>query len=62
LTVTGYSVETLIPRFLPYTAKSALGATLGGGRRDWIIKAYLKFPLLWKIFGQQTFVIGRLPS
>ena len=62
LSVTGYSIETLIQRFLPYTAKSALGATLGGGRRDWIIETYLKVPLLWRIFGQQTFVIGRLPS
>jgi SAM-dependent methyltransferase len=62
LTVTGYAVETLIPRFLPYTAKSVLGARLGGGRRDWLVKVYLKLPFLWKIFGQQTFVIGRLPS
>ncbi len=62
LIVTGYSIDTVIPRFLPYTAKSALGRVVGGGGRGFLIKAYLKMPLLWRVFGQQTFVIGRLPS
>jgi SAM-dependent methyltransferase len=60
LSVTGYTIDTMIPRFLPYTAKSKLGKAVGGGDRDWLVRAYLKFPLLWRIFGQQTFVVAHI--
>jgi SAM-dependent methyltransferase len=58
LEVSGFQIEKLIPRFLPYTAKSKTGsiAELGGGA---LVSLYLKMPLLWRFFGQQTFVVAR---
>ena len=58
LEVSGYRVEKVINRFLPYTAKSRLGRLIGGNR-DWPIRLYLRLPFLWKLFGQQTFVVAR---
>lgn len=58
LEITGFSVDKLIPRFLPYTARSKAGHLAGGDRTEFIVKTYLKFPLLWKFFGAQTFAIG----
>lgn len=58
LEISGFDVVRVIPRFLPYTAKSRLGR-LGSGR--WaasIVKWYLRMPLLWRIFGQQAFVVA----
>ncbi len=52
LDITGFSVETLIPRFLPYTVKSKLGKCSG------LIGLYLKLPFVWRFFGQQTFVVA----
>lgn len=63
LDITGFKVNRLIPRFLPYTAKSKLGRicllkigqiTLG----ELIVLTYLRMPFLWRIFGQQTFVVA----
>ncbi len=46
----GFIVKEWIPRFLPYTTKSRLPAG------DLFIKLYLKIPVLWKIFGKQSFL------
>jgi 2-polyprenyl-3-methyl-5-hydroxy-6-metoxy-1,4-benzoquinol methylase len=51
-------VEKLIPRFLPYTAKSSLGRAVGGGGSR-LVSWYLRLPFLWRIFGQQTLLIAR---
>lgn len=59
LEVTGFTIERMIPRFLPYTAKSGLGS-LVGKNSDWIIRLYLRLPILWKFFGKQTFVVARV--
>ncbi|MCC6954297.1 MAG: class I SAM-dependent methyltransferase [Deltaproteobacteria bacterium] len=59
LEVTGFKVERMIPRFRPYTAKSKVGHVVGR-RGDWLVRMYLRMPLLWKIFGQQTFVVARI--
>jgi len=59
LDVTGFEVERMIPRFLPYTAKSSLGRAAGGARTEVLVSWYLKMPFLWKIFGQQTFVCAK---
>ncbi len=58
LEVSGYTVSEVIPQFLPYTAKSLLGkfTSLFGGPS--FIEQYLRFPLLWRIFGKQTFVVA----
>lgn len=51
--LSGFTTETLITRFLPYTTKSRLP------RSPAIVRAYLKTPLLWRVFGKQTLYIGR---
>ncbi len=58
LEVSGYSVIRMIPRFLPYTAKSGIGHLVSGERTEKIVTNYLRFPLLWRIFGKQTFVVA----
>ncbi len=57
LEVSGFKISKLIPRFLPYTAKSSLGHFAGD--KKFLVSWYLKLPLLWKIFGQQTFVVAK---
>ncbi|MCB0358768.1 MAG: class I SAM-dependent methyltransferase [Bdellovibrionales bacterium] len=52
LEVSGFRIVRLVPRFLPYTIKSKLGLFSG------LIGWYLRLPLLWRIFGQQTFVVA----
>ncbi len=58
LEVSGFKVTRLIPKFLPYTAKSVFGRLLTKVGGEAAIRYYLRFPLLWKIFGQQTFVVA----
>jgi ubiquinone/menaquinone biosynthesis C-methylase UbiE len=52
----GYNVENIIPRFLPYTTRSALP------KHGWLIALYLKIPLAWRIFGKQFLVTARKPT
>jgi SAM-dependent methyltransferase len=52
LEVTGFRIVYLASRFLPYTSKSKLPRAL------WLVRLYLTLPFLWRIFGQQTFIIG----
>jgi len=58
LNISGFSVKELIPRFLPYTAKSKVGL-LAGTFPEAIVKLYLNMPILWRFFGQQTFIVGQ---
>jgi SAM-dependent methyltransferase len=53
LGLAGFDVERVIPRFLPYTTKSRIPQTA------FLIKAYLKLPLAWKVIGKQCLVIGK---
>jgi SAM-dependent methyltransferase len=53
LEVTGFTVDLCRPRFLPYTTKSRLPRAL------WMIRLYLRLPLLHHLFGGQAFVIAR---
>ena len=50
---TGFDVETCYPRFLPYTTKSRLPSGPA------LVRAYLRFPLAWKVLGSQAFMVGR---
>lgn len=59
LEVSGYRVDYIVPRFLPYTAKSLLGRLLGNPRLSFLMNYYLKMPFLWRFFGQQTLVVAR---
>jgi len=50
--LTGFTIESIIPRFLPYTTKSRLPRAL------WLVKLYLRIPFLWRLFGKQTLVVA----
>jgi len=49
----GFEVETLIPRFLPYSTKGRLP------RSPWLVRAYLRMPLAWRLMGKQTLLVAR---
>jgi ubiquinone/menaquinone biosynthesis C-methylase UbiE len=51
----GYEVESIIPRFLPYTTRSALP------QHPALVALYLKTPLVWRVLGKQFLVTGRKP-
>ncbi len=53
LETNGLKITQTIVRFLPYTTKSRLPKGL------FFIKAYLKLPLAWRIFGQQSFIVAQ---
>lgn len=59
LEVCGFSIETMIPKFLPYTARSSIGHLVGGLSTAQLVSWYLKLPFLWSVFGKQSFVIAR---
>ena len=46
-------VETLIPRFLPYTTVGARTTSLT------LVKWYLRLPVVWRFFGAQFFVVAK---
>jgi ubiquinone/menaquinone biosynthesis C-methylase UbiE len=52
----GYEVKTIVPRFLPYTTRSALP------KHSALIKLYLKLPLAWRIMGKQFLVVAQKPA
>jgi SAM-dependent methyltransferase len=52
LEAAGFTIERLIPRFLPFTSKSRLP------RAAWMVSLYVKIPPVWKIFGAQMLVVG----
>ena len=56
LQLAGLEPSVVIPRFLPYTTKSRLP------QASWMIRAYLKFPLAWRILGKQALVVANRPE
>jgi SAM-dependent methyltransferase len=56
LSMTGFAIEEAIPRFLPYSMSQ------GSQPPHWILRLYLKLPLLWRFGGRQFLVIGRKPQ
>lgn len=56
LSINGFEVVRNIPRFLPYTTRSALP------QHPALVSAYLKFPLAWKILGRQFLLVARKPQ
>jgi SAM-dependent methyltransferase len=52
----GYEVVEIIGRFLPYTTKSAMP------KYQLLVRVYLRFRLLWRIFGKQFLIVGRKGS
>lgn len=53
LRLSGYKIDLVIPKFLPYTTLSRYP------KNPQIVKVYLTMPILWKIFGKQSFIIGK---
>jgi ubiquinone/menaquinone biosynthesis C-methylase UbiE len=54
LAVSGFAIEKLVVRFLPYTMKRRLPSA------PWLVRLYLRVPLAWRILGAQTFVVARI--
>lgn len=52
LLTSGFSMERVIPRFLPYTM-------VGKKRSMLLLSLYLKMPFFWRILGQQFLVVAR---
>jgi ubiquinone/menaquinone biosynthesis C-methylase UbiE len=52
----GFEMETVIPRFLPYTTRSFLP------QNSFLVTLYLRLPFVWKILGKQFLVVGRKPK
>ena len=53
LVSSGFEIERLIPRFLPFTTKSRLL------QAPWLVSLYLSFPLAWRILGAQMLIVAR---
>ncbi len=49
-----FSIQKSIPRFLPYSI------SIGRTPPLFLIKLYLKLPILWPLFGKQFLVIGKV--
>lgn len=49
----GFEVERAISKFLPYTMCQGIRPPI------WTLRAYLRLPLAWKLFGKQFLVISR---
>jgi SAM-dependent methyltransferase len=52
LIIAGYRVSECVPRFLPFSVGSRIPRSIR------LLRLYLKMPLFWKIFGNQTFMVG----
>jgi hypothetical protein len=48
----GFHIDVCHARFLPYT--------MSAGREYpiWILRAYLSFPIAWRIFGKQFLIVA----
>jgi ubiquinone/menaquinone biosynthesis C-methylase UbiE len=56
LVLSGFEVEAVIDRFLPYTTRSRLPQT------GFLVSLYLKMPVAWRFLGKQFFVRARKPG
>lgn len=56
LSINGFRVIRNIPRFLPYTTRSALP------QHPLLVSAYLKVPLAWPILGRQFLLVAEKPA
>jgi len=54
LETNGFKAVQTLPRFLPYTTKGRLPKSL------FLLRVYLRLPLIWRIFGQQTFIVAQV--
>jgi SAM-dependent methyltransferase len=52
----GYEIVEVIPRFLPYTTRSAIPQS------PWLVRLYLAVRPAWWFMGQQTWFVARKPA
>ncbi|MFI5394404.1 MAG: class I SAM-dependent methyltransferase [Candidatus Binatia bacterium] len=52
----GLQLETVIPRFIPYTTKSRMP------KHPFFVRWYLRCPPLWRILGKQFVIVARKPD
>ncbi len=52
----GFSVDRLIDRFVPYSTKSRFP------KHPALIALYLRIPLIWPLLGKQFFILGSKPK
>jgi len=52
----GFAIDTVVPKFLPYTTRSRLP------KASFLVALYLKMPLAWKLLGKQFLVVARKAS
>lgn len=53
LLLAGFTIDEMIPRFLPFTTKTALPT------HPALLDLYLRLPFAWPLFGKQFFVAAR---
>jgi SAM-dependent methyltransferase len=53
--LSGFRTRGVVVRFLPYTTKSRLP------QAPWLVRAYLRFPPVWRLLGKQTLYVGEKP-
>ncbi len=53
LKMNGFTIDLCVPRFLPYTMSTGRTPPL------FLVRLYLKVPLVWPLFGKQFLIIGR---
>jgi SAM-dependent methyltransferase len=51
-----FTIERMIPRFLPYTTKSALP------QHPALVRLYLRVPLVWRVLGKQFLIVAVKPA
>jgi SAM-dependent methyltransferase len=56
LYATGFEVEVVRPRFLPYSFRGPLPASGA------LTRLYLRAPVVWRVLGKQYLVLGRKPT
>ena len=55
LAISGFEIERVTPRFLPYTSKSRLP------KSEWLVRLYLATPPVWSLLGGQMLIVARKP-
>lgn len=53
LKLKGFGIQSCLPRFLPYSMSTGRTPPL------FLVKLYLKLPILWPFLGKQFFVVGK---
>jgi len=56
LELSGFAIERVVPRFLPYTMSQERTPPL------WMLSLYLRLPIVWPLFGRQFLVVAVKPA